>query len=367
MIETRPWMGARDLWSVLSRPILPDDAKLARHWAQDGDRPFWFSRSSWGMAAVADALAEHLGRDVRVWVPEYFCDQALWPIRQQRTSFHFYPVDDRGRPAWERLDTKTAPPDLFLLVHFFGHASDDVQARAFCDQHGALLIEDATQVLGPDGVIGREGDFVFYSPWKFFPVPNGALMLVRPRARRWLEPVSRAMARLGTASSPGFQWLKQAALSKLPRAGAQSIHGDFFGDPEVVEMPLRPRPSPVSKPVFASVNLADAGRRRRENDAATRAFFAGLPGWQPFDETPASGPIQSVFRLNSPELASAAHDALREVGVRVGSWPGLPPEVSDPQSHAVRLRRTVLSLPCHQELTPARLVDAFRRSGLGAA
>jgi hypothetical protein len=318
------------------------------------------------MAAVADTLASEFDRDVRVWVPEYFCDQALWPIRQQRTSLHFYPVDDRGRPDWERLDPKAAPPDLFLLVHFFGHASDSAQARTFCDQNGAVLIEDATQALGPDGVIGREGDFVFYSPWKFFPVPNGALMLVRPRGRQRLGAVTGAIAKLGAASSPGFQWLKQAALSKIPRAGSRAIRGDFFGDPVVTAMPLRPMPSPVSKPVFASVSLEETARRRRENDAAARDFFAGLQGWRPFDETPSKGPIQSVFRLDSPERASAAHDALREVGVRVGSWPGLPREVSEPQSHAVRLRRTVLSLPCHQDLTPTRLVDAFRRSGLRA-
>lgn len=367
MIETRPWMGARDLWSVLSRPVLPDDAKLARPWALEGDTPFWLSRSSWGMAAVADALASEFDREVRVWVPEYFCDQALWPIRQQRTCFHFYPVDDRGRPDWARLDPTAARPDLFLLVHYFGHASDSAQARAFCDETGALLVEDATQALGPDAVIGREGDFVFYSPWKFFPVPNGALMLARPRAHARLDAVGQALARLGAARSPGFQWLKQAALSKVPRGGPRAIPGDFFGDPVVTAMPLRPMPSPVSKPVFAGVRLEETARRRRENDAAARSFFAGLRGWRPFDETPSSGPMQSVFRLDSPDRARAAHDALRAVGIRVGSWPGLPPEVSGPQSHAVQLRRTVLSLPCHQDLKPDRLTEVLRQSGLRSA
>jgi hypothetical protein len=367
VIATKPWFGLREVGSILSHPVTPPDARLAAQWAGEGDTPFWLSRSSWGMAALADAARAGLGRDVRVWLPEYFCEQALWPLRQRPVDLHFYPVDERARPDWGRIGKGEPPPDIFYLTHFFGHANDHAQARAFCDARGALLVEDGTQALGPDAVIGQHGDVVFYSPWKFFPVPNGALMLIRPRAAAWIEPVEQAIKALGAGVSPGLQWLKESALSHAPggrRGPGGAGAGDYFIDPQIDAMPQRPRPSPVTKPVLATVSLAETGRRRRENDAAVREFCLALPGWQAFDPTPSQGPMRSVFRLDSPERADAAHAALRQAGVVAEGWPGLPPEVAAPTSQGVRLRRTVLNLPCHQDLTPGVLTGALQRSGL---
>src|SRR5690606_12104198 len=52
-------------------------------------------------------------------------------------------------------------------------------ARQFCDRHGALLFEDAVHVLRPVGAIGTAGDFVAYSPRKYFDIPDGGILAVR--------------------------------------------------------------------------------------------------------------------------------------------------------------------------------------------
>lgn len=346
------------------------DSRIAAPWARAGDRQFWLAGSSWSMAALAEAAADRLGRATNVWLPEYFCGASMWPLRQTRSALHFYPIDEQGRPDWANLDRAGQRPDMFFLVHYFGHANDHAEARQFCDDSRALLVEDAAHVLGPVPGIGDAGDIVLYSPHKFFPAPNGGLMLIRPRAEQWVAPVSRATAGLGESTAMGLRWMAQAGRAKVsafpPRKSrATWSEAMFFSDPLPTPVPARTRPSPVSRSVFASVDLEETARRRSANDAAVRAYFKGRPGWRPLFATPSPAPLRSVFRLDSPERASAAFAALRNAGVEAQCWPPLsPPEVRDRGTIAALLRRTLICIPCHQGLTPNVIVDALKEADM---
>ncbi|WP_036270461.1 DegT/DnrJ/EryC1/StrS family aminotransferase [Methylobacterium sp. WSM2598] len=367
-IHTAPEPTLRSALSIARKGRLRLDVQAAQPWMRFGDKPIWLSRSSWGMAALVDALTEANERPVTAWLPEYFCDQALWPMRQRQVELRFYPVDSWARPEWNRIDIAGPGPKLFFLVHFFGHPSDGEQARSVCDATGALLVEDAAHALGPARGIGEVGDFVFYSPWKFFEAPNGAIFVIRPRAVGWAAAIQRSVDKLGSAHSPGLGWAKDIAMRKVahvdPKGFCRGRPGDFFLDVSSRPMPSRPKASPIASMTLPCVNMLEARRMRQENDAAIRDFFKGRPGWQPLIATPAPGPLRSVFRLDSPERASAAYDALRAVGVRAEGWTALPPEVVDPTSQARLLRRTLLNIPCHQGLKTLGLIEALRRAKL---
>ncbi len=360
---TKPEPRAADVWNCVTRSIRFPRKSFAAAWSRPGDTPIWLSRSSWGMAAVADAVAEKLGREVNFWLPEYFCDQALWPLRQRRVALHFYPVDPHARPDWRQIEATKTPADLFLLVHYFGHSNDSTAARAFCDDRKCLLIEDAAQALGPYQNIGEAGDVVLYSPYKFFQVPNGALMMIRPRAAAWVEPISAAVARLGNASALGLKWMKGFVRPAREETNFHTPEAFFF-DPPTLPMGPKPKASPVSKPILSSVSLEEAAARRRQNDEAIRAYFRGQPGWEPLFREPSGAPMRTAFRVDSPERAASAFAALRTAGVRAEGWPTLPPEVRDPNSWAVKLRRTAMYLPCHQDLSLEAIHLALDQSGL---
>jgi hypothetical protein len=241
--------------------------------------------------------------------------------------------------------------------------SHSAAARTFCDDRKSLLIEDAAQALGPYQNIGEAGDVVLYSPYKFFQVPNGALMMIRPRAQSWAEPISAAMARLGNTPALGLIWIK--SFVKAPREEANFHTSEaFFFDPPTLPMAAKPKASPVSKPILSSVSLKQAAERRRENDAAIRAYFHGLTGWEPLFRELSDAPMRTAFRHDSLERAGVAFAALRTAGVRAEGWPTLPPEVRDPDSQAVKLRRTAMYLPCHQDLSLEAIRLALEQSGL---
>lgn len=84
-----------------------------------------------------------------------------------------------ARPAWVDVDARTAAFDLnsaqrrltartkaVIVYHVSGYPADLAGIRAFCDQHGLPLIEDANNAFGAhfDGrPIGSWGDFAIFS------------------------------------------------------------------------------------------------------------------------------------------------------------------------------------------------------------
>ena len=114
-------------------------------------------------------------------MPDYFCNQTLDLLRINNFSIHFYPINNELKPNWSicEQDAIENKPDIFILVHFFGFESEIIDSRKFCNKHSSLLVEDAAHVLVPTKLIGTIGDFVLYSQYKFFPIPDGALMIQR--------------------------------------------------------------------------------------------------------------------------------------------------------------------------------------------
>ncbi|MBX9633674.1 MAG: hypothetical protein K2X44_01710, partial [Magnetospirillum sp.] len=133
----------------------PNGSELAAPWLRSGDLGgLWLSRSAWSLAVIADAWAMAHQRRPVIAVPEYICDQSLWPLRQGRADLVFYAIhSDTLEPDWASMDGLKA--DIFLLVHYFGRPNDAEGARNWCDACGAILLEDAAHVLAPVPGVGE--------------------------------------------------------------------------------------------------------------------------------------------------------------------------------------------------------------------
>lgn len=339
-------------------------AAVAAHWAEPTEKTLWFSRSAWALAAITTAWRRKHGRLPRLWVPDYFCNASLDPVRQAGVPLTFYPVGPDLVPDWEqcRRLALSAAPDLFIAVHYFGFATDLRTAREFCRLEGALLIEDCAHVLEPAAGIGRGGDFVLWSPHKLLPVPQGGLLVCRdldedaspaagpaPGLGGWL--LKRMVQKLG----PG--WL----LPPATRSGPQT-----FGD-DPVGGPLAETPSLAPKALKILAKAADAlprvAARRRDTARALLEVLARQDGWQPLFDPTAATPYRLVMRCDSPDIAAERFTRYRRRGIPVESWPDLAPDVRAlPAQHraALHLRATLLCFPVHQTLEAGALT---RRCG----
>ena len=118
----------------------------------------WFSRSAWSLVRVALwRQQETQSNDNIVWIPDYFCNSSLMPLRAFNVKLVFYPVNQKLEPDYKacRNLAENNPPDLFILVHYFGCPTPAAPAKDFCIKHNAWLLEDAAHVVRPVSGVGK--------------------------------------------------------------------------------------------------------------------------------------------------------------------------------------------------------------------
>ncbi len=160
--------------------INTDSNNLAKIWTRDGDSHIWMSRSTLSLALIARMrLGDNPKQKLCIFVPDYFCNSALTLLRRENINLHFYKVTQNQEPDKHSIDSllKKYKPDLIIQVHYFGTVSNCEYLRNVSIKYGSWFIEDATHVILPVPGIGELGDFVLYSQYKHFPIPDGALLV----------------------------------------------------------------------------------------------------------------------------------------------------------------------------------------------
>lgn len=356
-------------WAHLGRALgaKPDASLAITPWLRPWDSGWLTARSSWSLAALVKAVAQRLGLPPRVLLPGWICNQSLWPLRQTGAELVFLPVFPDGRVDWtaaEGLGTL----DMVVVVHTFGYAVEMNAARDFANRRGALLVEDAAHALMPGPGIGENGDAVIYSPHKLLAVPEGGVLVLRPRAEDWSDEIAAALGTPPVALN-STRWLLRRVAQRLipdalrpllPQGGQQ----EFTGDPETEALPPPVMPSPLARRLLACADLTREAGRRRENAAALREVARTTADLRPLFHSETAVPYRLVLRAASPAAAAQRYTALRQAHLPVETWPDLPPEVLTDSVHAagaVALRRSVLLLPVHGALSPDRLAAAYAK------
>ncbi len=355
MSTAAPLPSLAGLLAAALSPVLGGDA-LTVPWLVAGAacrHTQWFSRSAFALSALVAARRRTIGGgDPVLWLPDYFCNQSSGPARLAGARIVHYPITANLEPDWAACRERAAagPPDLFVLVHYFGRSVDGVPARSFCDSVGAALIEDAAHVLAPVGGIGTWGDAVLYSPHKLFALPDGALLLTRDK----LDAV------VPSESPSPWPWLVRRLLQKalpdtLRAAAIRRRLPAFESDPPFATLPATPAPSRMALSLLARVDTAAEAAARRRNGELWKAALAVSSAIQCFGEAPLGAPYRFVA-VAAGESAAAPYARFRARGCPVESWPDLAPEVLfDPPRHAlaIGLRRRLLFLPVHSGVTAA--------------
>jgi dTDP-4-amino-4,6-dideoxygalactose transaminase len=324
-----------------------------------------------------------------VLAPDYNSGNEILAMRAAGAALRYYPVrrDMTLDPDEIEWSCRTHNPDLLYVIHYAGWPQPMAELVALCRRRGMLLVEDcALALLSETGgrPLGSFGDWSVFCLYKTLPLPNGALLVQNgPR----LESLERLTLRdAGTASVLGrtaellVQRLRGrangvgAALQVVKRgvgraAGALSVRranvGDIGFNLEEVDLAM----SPVSQRLLDRFDYADIRRRRVENYRRLAERLAG-------DAVPVFRSVpDGVCPLFFPVLVGDKHETaerLRAHGVdALEFWN----DSSEPGGHemgpdAEFLRRHVLELPIHQDLT-ARHIDHIARQmsggGLGAA
>lgn len=385
MLNLVPLPDWRALWrALISGGGAPSD--WARTWQQDAnDRVGCLSRSAWSLALIAQWRCDRANqsRAVCVWVPDYYCNSSLEPLRRLGVQLLFYPITESLEPDYVqcRALALNAPPDLFVHVHYFGRPVPASRSREFCRRHGAWLIEDAAHVLVPVDKVGEEGDFILYSPHKLLALPSGAVLVARPDGASGLGgivltgfgPPSLWPSQLASLASQlvlnrslrldDLVWTAKRLLQKLGiqrKAATLAFHED--GTPMPGRFPAPALSGYAMRLLAQAVPTLSSVTQWRQRNQMLLDFLVVRNGGESLQSVMPSllgdwTPYTAIYE--APACAEAAYLALRRSGLPATSWPDLPPEVmANTQQHpvALRLRKQRLYLPVHQSLRPSMLV-----------
>ncbi len=362
-------------WNHVCKSILGQrklDLELAEHWLPRGEECFWLSRSAWSLSVIAQ-FRMHVKKknNLHVWLPGYFCNSSIAPLRDLGASLFFYPILQDGNPDLSAFNKMLdeGVPDLIIAVHYFGKPSFLERLSDFSAKTQAWLVEDAAHIFRPFKNVGQYGDFVLYSPHKFLPIPNGALLISRATGPSEItkdmlkkfdfNSIYSSVVDAGKPSSKiVFKWVFKRLLQKFyaNKRRTKLTFRDDITDMNAKRF-IHPKMSNLSKRllIFILPELKEEFNVRKSNENLWLVNLLDRDivnnGVELFSES--HEPYLAGFECNSTQMAETIFTSLQKNKIPVSTWPDLPPEVlADPVKHnvAIRLRHSRFFLPVHGSL-----------------
>ena len=181
-MQFSPLPNIKDFFSVFNRNI-NNKFEILKPWIKKGDIAGWLSKSAWSFVLITlwKRNFSKKNKKLNIWVPDFFCNSSLELLRKTDENIIFYKIKKNMEPDYSYFGeiSLKSPPDIFILVHYFGKSFDSARAKQFCSGFNSWLIEDAVHVVFPNKSIGKFGDFVLYSPHKTLPIPNGSVLIIK--------------------------------------------------------------------------------------------------------------------------------------------------------------------------------------------
>ncbi|EKR17221.1 lipid II:glycine glycyltransferase FemX [Leptospira interrogans] len=371
-----PLPSWKNLFSILSFKNI-DQKSISKIWlTSTSDISLWFSKSAWSLLVIAVWKKIHSDqKEITFWIPDYFCNSSLFPLRSWGVKFVFYPILRNREPDYKACKEllKSNSIDVFILVHYFGKPSDSNRAFEFCKEKNVILVEDAAHVLKPTKGIGEKGDFVLYSPHKHLPISDGAILIVRnsgPSNIFWdvrnEDQINKVLKNhyqeVGNIKLLGAKWLLKRLLQKLGFKNRRNLNVSFSKDVSS-NTASYPFVSLIAKKMLNGLllQLNDIAKRKIRNqkvwdEVLSNSYEFYTDRRESENWTPYLAEYSFDGMIDKTELM---FKTLLKDGFPVSTWPDLPPEIYDKvQYHlnAIELRNSRLFLSIHSNLSIGTMI-----------
>ncbi|HYO49936.1 MAG TPA: DegT/DnrJ/EryC1/StrS family aminotransferase [Chloroflexia bacterium] len=303
-----------------------------------------------------------------VLVPAYHHGVEIEALADAGVRLRFYPVGRRWDVDPAEVARRITPETKALyLIHFAGFPGPVEEMRELADKHGVPLIEDcALSLLSAQGdkPLGSTGDVSIFCLYKTLPLPNGGALVINGSnhydlPRPILPPTTSTFSHLMSSLLQNIE-MRGGSVGRALRAGIRRLGrrtveaaniervttGSDHFNREHVDLGI----SPISLRIIASQDMARIVKIRRRNyrflleqlRTVSRPLFDALaPGVCP------------LFYPLIVEDKEPVMDRLAARGIEsIDFWRNFhrdcdPTEFPD----TAWLRRSVLEIPCHQDLT----------------
>ncbi len=306
-------------------------------------------------------------------VPAYHHGNEVKAIRAAGSSIRFYSINRRLEPDLDELERLSrSRARVLYAIHYLGWPQPLEELAALCRKRGMILIEDCALAMLSEKngrPLGAFGDYSFFCLYKTVPIPNGGLVVqngpVLGEIARMEFERPRAPSVYAKSSELLVEWIRSRSdhfgkgLSWLKRMVGKGLNGFqvervAVGDDGFDLSHARSGMSPLCHSLLRVFDYEGIRQRRRENFRLLRDKLAG--------EVPLllDDLKEGVCPLFFPILVADKHAAARALEQRgvstVEFWNSGDPEAAENGFADTQfLRRHVLELPIHQDITPAQI------------
>ena len=365
--------------SKLFVPALPTlwPGMLFGHNEPSGFMPFSASNVRWFYFArnAIWTTVKMLGLDKgEVLMPAYHHGVEVEAVADAGATPRFYRVGSRWDVDLEDVERRIGPKTKALyLIHYAGFPGPVDAMRALADKHGLPLIEDcALSLLSADGSVplGTTGDIGIFCLYKTLPMPHGGALTVNgPRQYSLPEPpmppgsstfshtVSSLLQNLelrGGAFGRGLRsFIRSLGKGAVKAADIERVAtGTQHFNRQHVDLGM----SPFAKRIAQAQDLEAVVETRRRN-----YFF--LLGRLRDVSTPLFNQLPAgVSPLFYPLVVEDKAEVLARLHARgieaIDFWKFFHPACdASAFPEVAQLRRSIVEIPCHQDLTPEVMAE----------
>lgn len=372
--------------------------KILESWIKNHEleKGVFLSRSAWSLAllAILKKKENNFSKEIVVWIPDYFCNESLKILRKIDCKIVFYPIQQDFEPdliSIKKYFFSYPPPDIFLLVHYFGKPTPTKNVVDFCNKYKSWLVEDAVHVLKPIKGVADSGDFVLYSPHKLLPLPNGAILVARENGPNKISKNtitdfytlinSKILLfdllkknQIVNFSKNNFNssfWLIKKIIQKI---GIRNYTKQAFINYEnnnSHELIVSPFISKISLKILniTHTKLAQIGLLREKNQMLLDYLI--LNNSNKFNLQSAFRPTSTINWIPYLSMYSISeinnfdiYNKLSTKDFLPTTWPDLPSEVISNKNlyeTGIKLRNTHLFLPLHQSISRRKIYNLYKK------
>lgn len=181
----------------------------------------------------------------KVFFPFYTCEVMLEPIKKLGIEYEFYRINEYLEPV-ELPELKEG--ESFLYTNYFGLKRECVKRLA--KVYGNQLIVDNAQAFYAEPIQGID---TFYSPRKFFGVPDGAYLYTEKRLEQEFEQ--------------DVSYGRMTHLLKRIDLCAEAGYQDFRNNDDALSNQDIKRMSKLTESLLSGIDYEETKQRRRRNYA----------------------------------------------------------------------------------------------------
>ena len=261
----------------------------------------------------------------KIFLPYYICDVMMEPVRRIGIDFEFYHIDEKLEPAFDysSLDQN----EYFLYINYFG-----LKDKFICSLVNEVsnLIIDNSQSFFSKPVPGKD---TFYSPRKFFGIPDGAYLYTDKK--------------LDMDLVQDFSFSRMKHLVGRIETGAEKSYKLFKKDEALLTGQSIKKMSNLTYHMLDSINYKNVSKKRRENFNFIHGTLGGRNQLD-FDLIPDTVPM--IYPFLNPNGATLRERLINSRIFIASYWPNVLKTVPK-DSFDYNLARNLIALPIDQRYT----------------